>query len=178
LNEEDRTLGYYSPKEGYNIHCLDLDPNSITKDLEDVSKVEKYVMKDEDYDKLPDSFRKFKENHLKNNPDLKKNTKPKPEKKDENFMKEDAQKFEIGKRCQLLQPGKPRGEIAYVGPAPEVSEGWFVGVKLDEPFGNSNGTVKGTQYFECLDNYGSFLRPDKVEQGNFPELDFDSEDEI
>lgn len=35
------------------LQCIDLNPNSLTKELEDLSAVEKYVMADEDYDKLP-----------------------------------------------------------------------------------------------------------------------------
>ena len=38
--------------------CVDLNPNSLTKELEDLSAVEKYVMPDDDYDKLPSSKKK------------------------------------------------------------------------------------------------------------------------
>jgi len=40
---------------------LDLDPDSLTKDLEDVSLVEKYKITEENYENLPDNFRKFKQ---------------------------------------------------------------------------------------------------------------------
>mmetsp|Transcript_17498 Transcript_17498/g.15359 ORF Transcript_17498/g.15359 Transcript_17498/m.15359 type:complete len:92 (+) Transcript_17498:535-810(+) len=90
-------------------------------------------------------------------------------------MKEEAQKFECGARCQLKEAGQARGEVKYIGQIPEIGEGWFIGVKLDEPFGKNNGSAKGTQYFECMDKYGVFVRPDKVEQGDFPELDLDDE---
>ena len=56
MNEDDRTLGFYCPQEGYTIHVIDLDPHSITKELEDLSQVEKYVMSEDDYNKLPSSF--------------------------------------------------------------------------------------------------------------------------
>lgn len=42
-------------------------------------------------------------------------------------------------RCQLTEL-KRRGEVKYVGKVPELGEGYFVGVKLDEPFVNSNGS--------------------------------------
>ena len=29
--------------------------------------------------------------------------------------------------------------------------------------------MKGTKYFECLDGYGIFIRPDKIDVGDFPE---------
>lgn len=56
--------------------------------MDDLSLVEKYVMSEDDYDKLPDNFRKFREKLKKANPDMFK--KDEPVKKDENFMKEDA----------------------------------------------------------------------------------------
>jgi tubulin-folding cofactor B len=57
--------------------------------------------------------------------------------------------------------------------------GYFVGIKLDEPFGKNNGYHINTKYFDCPDKYGIFLRPDKIEVGDFPELDIDDEiDEI
>ena len=59
--DNDKMLGFYSPKDGYWIHILDLNPHSVLKDLEDVSQVEKFEISEEDYDKLPDNFRKFKQ---------------------------------------------------------------------------------------------------------------------
>jgi len=50
-----------------------------------------------------------------------------------------------------------------------------VGIWLDEPYGKMNGTVKGSHYFDCPDNYGMIMRPDKIDIGNFPELDLDDE---
>lgn len=46
---------------------------------------------------------------------------------------------------------------------------------MDEPFGKNNGVCKGTKYFDCMNNYGLFLRPDKIEVGDFPELDLEDE---
>ena len=61
------------------------------------------------------------------------------------------------------------------GKIPEIGAGYFVGIKLDEPYGKNNGIIKGTHYFDCNDKYGLILRPDKIEIGNFPELDLDDE---
>ena len=61
------------------------------------------------------------------------------------------------------------GKVADFGP------GYYVGVKLDEPFGTSNGTVKGVKYFQADDKYGSFVRPNALEIGDFPVLDIDDE---
>ena len=53
MNDEFAKLGFYGIDEDYIIHCIDEDPNSILRQIEDVEGVEKYVMSDSDYDKLP-----------------------------------------------------------------------------------------------------------------------------
>merc|ERR1712137_125814 len=59
MADDTKTLKYYGAKNGMEIHIKDLDPHSISKHggLEDVSQVEKYVMPDEEYDKLKNSVR-------------------------------------------------------------------------------------------------------------------------
>ena len=66
-----------------------------------------------------------------------------------------------------------RGEIKYIGKISDLGEGYFVGIQLDEPFGKNNGSYNGTKYFESLAKYGMFLRPDKINVGDYPELDID-----
>lgn len=64
--------------------------------------------------------------------------------------------------------------MKFVGKIMDLGIGYFVGVLLDEPYGNSNGTVKGVTYFNAAsDKYGVFARPDVVEVGDFPVLDID-----
>jgi len=59
LAEENRSLAYYGCKSGMEIHIKDLDPHSLSANggLEDVSQVEKYVMPDEEYDKMANTVR-------------------------------------------------------------------------------------------------------------------------
>jgi hypothetical protein len=70
LDDDYQKLGHYGPKEGYIIHCIDEDPHSIVRQIENFEMVEKYMMSDEDYDKLPMNVRKFKKMLKKNNPEL------------------------------------------------------------------------------------------------------------
>jgi len=102
----------------------------------------------------------------------------------------------VGSRCQV-QPGSRRGVVSYVGTVPEleVSSSYWVGVTFDEPVGKTDGSVVGKQkgdrtatkkqYFDALPKYGSFVRGNNVEIGNYPEIDDclldsddDSEDEL
>jgi tubulin-folding cofactor B len=55
----------------------------------------------------------------------------------------------------------------------DLGHGFFVGVKLDEPYGDSNGIIKGVKYFEASDKYATFVRPNALEIGDFPVLDID-----
>lgn len=103
MDDDDRDLGFYSPQDGYFIYVMDLNPNSLTKELEDLSQVEKYIMSEEDYDKLPSffycnmllfkkkivSFRKFKKDFIKSK------AKPQFKEKNNEFMKEEAEKFMV-----------------------------------------------------------------------------------
>ena len=40
-----------------------------------------------------------------------------------------------------------------------MGAGYWIGVLLDEPTGDSNGTYKGKQYFEAGDKCATFVRP-------------------
>ena len=62
-----------------------------------------------------------------------------------------------------------------MGKVHDLGAGFYVGVKLDEPFGNGNGQAKGVKYFEAGDKYGPFVRPNTLEIGDFPVLDIDDE---
>ena len=54
-----------------------------------------------------------------------------------------------------------------------------MGLHLDDPAGNCNGTIAGTEYFACPENYGLFMRPKDIEIGDFPkEDDFDMEQDM
>ncbi len=44
----------------------------------------------------------------------------------------------------------------------DLGQGYYVGVKLDEPFGDSNGKVNGVKYFDVADKYATFVRPNAL----------------
>jgi len=65
----------------------------------------------------------------------------------------------VGQRC-LVTIGERRGEVKFVGKVTGgLGAGYWVGVQLDEPTGDSNGTYKNCHYFSCPDKFGLFVRP-------------------
>merc|ERR1719272_561155 len=59
LMDDNKSLSYYGARSGMELHIKDTDPHSISLHggLEDVSQVEKYVMADEEYDKMKNTVR-------------------------------------------------------------------------------------------------------------------------
>ena len=85
----------------------------------------------------------------------------------------DERRIAVGRRCRLLPAADARrGAVAFVGPVPHIPGlGPWVGVALDEPTGKNDGCVGGVRYFECKDKCGVFVRPERVEVGEFEVLD-------
>ncbi|MBE3043956.1 hypothetical protein IMZ48_15565 [Candidatus Bathyarchaeota archaeon] len=83
--------------------------------------------------------------------------------------------IETGKRCRVGGQDTRRGVVMYVGEIPEIPGGLgaWVGVRLDEPVGKNDGEVKGTRYWGKEEGlkHGVFVRPERVEVGDFPVLD-------
>lgn len=96
---------------------------------------------------------------------------PTLQKKEESV--EDWPQVTVGRRCKLVDGGH-RGEVAFFGAV--HGKGLFVGARLDEPFGKNNGTVDGKRYFEAFDKYGIFVKPNRIEVGDFPPVEDDLSD--
>merc|ERR1719263_1208156 len=200
MSDDSLMLGYFSPQDGWVIHITDLDPNSLSSNggLEDVSLVKKYEISEDDYCKREDNFRKWKADKKAADPtwslakEVKQNQDRKAMERDPNFvpepakapvtddehLAEEAGKMKVGDRCEVTVGGK-RGVVQYVGKIPQIAPGWWIGVQYDEPVGKNDGTVKGKRFFESPPKYGGFLRPDKLQVGDYPELDdlFESDDD-
>lgn len=191
LSDDSRKLGFYSPQNGNVLHIVDTDPTSASANgwLEDLSKVTKYVMSDEDYEKRENTYRKFKQERLKADPTWtlekeiaarkgipyvppEKNSKGKGKIDDPEYMAEAASTIEVGLRCEVESPeGTKRGQVAFVGKVDGLPLGWWIGVKYDEPVGRHDGSINGKRYFECPNKYGGFVRPNLVSTGEFPPID-------
>lgn len=190
MDDDTRKFGFYSPYDGCTIHIIDLDPHSLSAcgGLEDVSQVEKFVISEEAYNRRDNTFRKYKEAKLKEDPTwtLEKEMATRRgeayvEKKtfeDDAFVAE-ASGVKVGERCSA-EPGDRRGVVRFVGKVDGLPAGFWVGIHYDEPVGKNDGSVKGKKLFDAPPGYGGFVRPDKVKTGDYPPLDdfLGSDDEI
>lgn len=173
MDNNEALLGSYPVDDDCRIHVIDRSGGQMDE-FSDVSKVEKFEMPDEAYDKRTDTARSFMKKHRVG----RFNEEEMAKKKAEHAAREEEQKaaadaISVGSRCQVQVPGQPTklGTVMYVGTT-DFKPGYWVGVKYDEPLGKNNGTVDGKQYFECENNYGGFVKPLSVTVGDFPEEDY------
>ncbi|XP_031472880.1 tubulin-folding cofactor B [Nymphaea colorata] len=131
MNDDMRTLGSYGAATGMVLYVIDLNPTSIHKEIESFEGVEKYVISEEDYDKLPENFRKWKKEMIKKYPQLleQKQAVVATNQFDPDYMSELASTVSIGSRCKIESGA--RGSVAFVGKVVDLGPGYYVGVVLD-----------------------------------------------
>lgn len=162
--EDDKTLAQCGVQEKLRIHVIDTNKNSAA--LFDDPTIEKYTMSEEAYDARDNTFRKWKERNLPKKPAA-------PE-------EEQPSHIQVGMRCEVqsLKELKPRGTVKFVGKV-TGKEGYHVGIFLDEPVGNCDGTIGKTRLFQCPAKCGLYVKPKDILVGDYPELGFEDEiDEI
>merc|ERR1712039_189957 len=191
LSDDDKKLGFYHIDDNFRIHVTSTCTTAVGSiglnggsnhgiiDFNDTSKVEKFEMSEDAYDKMKGSVRDFKRK-MKMGRFNEEEMKKKQEEKEESdrvykeMQEEKKKSVNVGDRCLVEAPKNPvrRGEVKYVGEV-HFKEGIWVGVKLDEPYGKNNGSVEGKKYFECQPKYGSFVKVEHVTCGDYPEEDDD-----
>ncbi|KAJ2459786.1 hypothetical protein GGF42_001249 [Coemansia sp. RSA 2424] len=169
--DDSRMLGFYPVKDLMTLSVKNTNSSASAQiNFNDESQVEKYVMDDDEYDRRGDSVRAFKRRHRMGRF---------ADGASEMSIGEDAKAKElalsipVGSRCEVAMPDgefKKRGTVRFVGET-EFRPGCWVGVEYDEPVGKNDGSVDGTRYFQCAADYGSFVRPETVTTGDFPEED-------
>ena len=117
MDDDSALMGSYHVDDGCRIHVIDTSGSSLGQ-FEDVSKIEKYEMTQEDYDKRTDSVKAFKEKMKMGrfDPELQKQKEEEKQRKGE----EEQKKIEgmiVGDRCEVKVPGNPtrRGTVQYTG---------------------------------------------------------------
>ncbi|PWZ02852.1 hypothetical protein BCV70DRAFT_197114 [Testicularia cyperi] len=174
---EEQTLEQLGVHEGMAIKVLDTRPKELIQTYTDESLVDKYVMDDDTYAARRDTVLAFKQRNKLGRFDPSKDASSSVASADTIDLPED---LKPGARCQVdLLSGsgagganKRRGTVRFVGQT-QFATGTWIGIEYDEPVGKNDGSVAGERYFSCRANFGSFVRPDKVQVGNFPAEDFD-----
>ncbi|XP_076165719.1 tubulin-binding cofactor B [Ptiloglossa arizonensis] len=176
LDDGQRLLGSYPIDDGMRVHVID----NFSRTEENLNNVEKFEISEEEYAKRADTVKAFLEkNKLGKYNEEKMKKKVEEKSQEEEAEAAAAQLCQVGDRCEVCVPNQPkrRAIIMYVGKT-EFKEGWWIGVKYDEPLGKNDGTVNGKKYFECLPKYGGFVKPIHIKVGDFPEEEFDLDEEI
>lgn len=77
----------------------------------------------------------------------------------------ESQSLRVGSRVIVVGSASKKGQIRYLGDT-QFSAGEWVGVVLDNPLGENNGTVDGVKYFEAGPKHGIFVRREDVKLEN------------
>jgi len=58
---------------------------------------------------------------------------------------------------------------------PTAADTVWIGVQLDEPLRQYDGSAGGVRYFACKAKFGAFARPSALKVGDYPEEDIDEQ---
>lgn len=119
LDDDEAMLGRYPVEDYFRIHVVDLNPSATVGQFEDVSKVEKFELTDEEYSKRTDTVMAFKKrNKLGRFDPERAAAMAKKEEEQEHEGEEDAKAINKGDRCEVTIPGTGgprRGMVMYKG---------------------------------------------------------------
>lgn len=176
--DDAATLASFGIAPFCRIHVADTDPDSKLAQLYDEGQTAGFQLSEEDYAKRADSVLQWKKDQQLGRYD------PQFQQQQELSQMKDEQmalKMSEGQRCRVINiEGERRGTVRYVGKIAALDGGKspWIGVEFDEPAGKNDGLIGDVRVFSGRAGHCSFLRPAKVEVGDFPELDmFDSDDE-
>ncbi|GAA5854942.1 hypothetical protein JCM5353_008644 [Sporobolomyces roseus] len=179
LDDETRTLDSYGVREWMTIRVESSDPNAraVAGQFTDDSRVEKFELTKEEYEARNDTVLAYKMRNQLGRFAPTSNSASSSHSMDTEIPAD----LVAGARCEvaLSDEMSRRGTVRFVGPTEfgAKDESVWVGVEWDEPVGKGNGSVDGKVYFETLPLRASFVRPDKVKVGDYPEIDPFADDE-
>ncbi|KAL1131896.1 hypothetical protein AAG570_011507 [Ranatra chinensis] len=178
LSNNDALLGSFQIDDGMRLHVED--KFLLRKQIDEDTGVGKFEMPLEEYAKRTDSLQAYLKGNKLGKYNAEEMEKREAERKKEEEIEEaKITNFKLGDRCEISVPGQPvrRATIMFIGEV-KFKPGKWVGIKYDEPLGKNDGMVEGVRYFECSPKYGGFVKPLYVEVGDFPEEEFNLEDEL
>ncbi|GAA6022352.1 hypothetical protein JCM11491_003231 [Sporobolomyces phaffii] len=180
LDDDHRTLDSYGASEWMTIRVESSDPHAraLAGQYTDDSRVDKFELTQQEYEARPDTVLAYK---MRNRLGRFAPTATSSSSSAHSLEPEVPSDLVVGCRCEVALSSElsRRGTVKFVGPTQfgAQDDSVWVGVEWDEPVGKHNGTVDGKVYFETLPLRASFVRPDKVTVGDFPEIDPFAEDE-
>lgn len=152
----------------------DTRPPAARPNLTDTTGVEKFVLPEAEYEKKQDSVLAWKKAQKLGRFDPE--APSQAEARAAAHARDAAARgIEPGRRCRVGADDSRRGVVRYVGDVPEIpgGAGFWVGVHLDEPVGKNDGSIGGKRYWgdgPAELKHGVFVRPEKVEVGDFSPL--------
>ncbi|KAJ6789027.1 hypothetical protein PWT90_09917 [Aphanocladium album] len=173
--DEENTFLNSFPLAAYGeIHVADTRPAGMRVNFNDTSGVERFVMPETEYQKKSDSVLAWKKAQKLGRFDP--NAPDQEQARVSAFEQEVKQRgIEVGKRCRVGGEDTRRGVVKHVGEVGEIPNGAgaWVGVHLDEPVGKNDGSIAGKRYWgeESSMKHGVFVRPERIEVGDFPVMD-------
>ncbi|KAI9657010.1 MAG: hypothetical protein M1821_003176 [Bathelium mastoideum] len=171
-DEDASTVEGWALEPYSEIYVQDTRPISARTNFNDLDSVKKYEMPAEDYEARPDSVLAWKRSQKLGRFDP---NAPNIEEQRIRALQREVEERGIstGKRCRLLPTTDDRrGTVSYIGDVAQIPGlGTWIGVTLDEPTGKNDGSIGSQRYFDCKHNYGVFVRPERIEIGDFPPLD-------
>ncbi|PGG98526.1 hypothetical protein AJ79_08840 [Helicocarpus griseus UAMH5409] len=202
---DDRVVGNWGLARGCEFEIHDSRPAAARPNFSDPSSVEKYTLPTSTYETLPNSVLSWKKSQKLGRFDPNALSPQKLLKQQVGKDLEEIQRkgIELSKRA-IIHPSIPphirRGTVRFIGPVPTIpsplvkavsssaeeeeeiagsaSAPIWVGIELDEPTGKNDGSVGGRKYFSCLEKRGVFVKPEKVEVGDFPPLDLGLDEDL
>ncbi|XP_073955015.1 tubulin-folding cofactor B-like isoform X2 [Choristoneura fumiferana] len=178
IDNDDALLGSYPIDDLMRIHVID--KFTLLSDVGSSDSAERFRLSEEEYEKKGDTVRSFLQRNRLGKYNEEEMMKIKEQQQKE--LEEEARlaaSVLVGARCEVRVPHAParRATVRYNGPL-EGAKGLWIGVQYDEPRGKNDGEVNGKRYFTCPPKYGGFVKPVYVTVGDFPEEQFDLDDEI
>ncbi|KZF20707.1 hypothetical protein L228DRAFT_249498 [Xylona heveae TC161] len=198
VDEENTQVGDFGLRAYAEIYVTDTRPPAARQNFTDLSSVEKYEMPEDEYSKLSNTVLAYKKANKLGRFDPNASQLEAERAAEQDKIISDKG-LTLNARCRLLPlPSVRLGRIAYIGPVPEIHppstpanvdnaenldpsgsafQPIWIGVVLDEPTGKNDGTIadpktgEKKRYFECGTNCGAFVKPERVEAGDFPPLD-------
>ncbi|TKX19493.1 cell polarity protein alp11 [Elsinoe australis] len=176
---ETALLNQVALRDYAELRVIDTRPAGLRENFTDVSAVPKYEMPKDEYENRTDSVLAWKKAQKLGRFDP---SAPGIEEQKIRAVNREVEErgIKVGSRCRLLpETDSRRGHVKHVGNVPEIPGlGAWIGVALDEPTGKNDGTANGVRYFECPPKHGVFVRPERVEVGDFPPIDDFDDDEF